>query len=163
MARPVIPGRLFHTARNALRGGTSRVRHPAEAVLRPCSSSVFDEDILISSALPGPCPMTTCRYGSLASRSGANEVQLPQIHSQICARRARENMSDRTKLEPGDFHIAVKRREFTNTPWRWEIWAAGKTRAVAQSDAQFATMSEAMKQGKAALRALLREKFPNAA
>src|SRR3954468_20842078 len=35
------------------------------------------------------------------------------------------------EMEPGDFHVAVKRREFTDTPWRWEILAAGKTRAVA--------------------------------
>jgi len=71
-------------------------------------------------------------------------------------------MSDETELGPSDFHIAVKRREYTASPWRWEIWAAGKTRAVAQSAAYFATMSEAMKRGKAALKALL-QKTPNAA
>jgi hypothetical protein len=48
-------------------------------------------------------------------------------------------------------------------PWRWEILAAGKPRAVAQSDAYSATMTEAMKQGKAALRVLLKKRFPNAA
>jgi hypothetical protein len=67
------------------------------------------------------------------------------------------------ELEPDDFHVAVKRREYMDTPWRWEIWAAGKTKAVAQSERHFATMSEAMKQGKAALKALLQQKFPNAA
>jgi hypothetical protein len=67
------------------------------------------------------------------------------------------------ELEPGDFHVAVKRREFTDTPWRWEIWAAGKTRAVAQSERHFATMSQAIKQGKAALKQLLRKRFSNAA
>ena len=50
-----------------------------------------------------------------------------------------------TELEPGDFHVAVKRREYMDAPLRWEIWAAG------------ATMSEAMKQGKAALKALLQK------
>jgi hypothetical protein len=72
-------------------------------------------------------------------------------------------MSEKTELEPGDFHLAVKRREYTAMPWRWEIWAAGKTRPVAQSEHYFATMSEAMKQGKAALAALLDKKFPSAA
>jgi hypothetical protein len=66
-------------------------------------------------------------------------------------------------LTPNDFHLAVKRREHTDTPWRWEISAAGKPKAVAQSERHFATMSEAMKHGKAALKALLQKKFPNAA
>jgi hypothetical protein len=72
-------------------------------------------------------------------------------------------MSDKTGLEPSDFHVAVRRREFTEAPWRWEIWAAGKTKAVAQSARHFHTMSEAMKQGKAELMALLQKKFPDAA
>jgi hypothetical protein len=72
-------------------------------------------------------------------------------------------MADNTELEPADFHVAIKRREYSNMPWRWEIWAAGKTRAVAQSEAQFSTVSEAMKQGKAALKVLLQTEFPNAA
>jgi hypothetical protein len=72
-------------------------------------------------------------------------------------------MADNMELERADFHVAVKRREYSDTPWRWEIWAAGKTRAVAQSEAHFATMSEAIKRGKAALKVLLQTKFPNAA
>ena len=72
-------------------------------------------------------------------------------------------MSKEMELEPSDFHVAVKRREHTDTPWRWEIWAAGKTKAIAQSERHFATMSEAMKLGKAALKALLQQKFSNAA
>jgi hypothetical protein len=72
-------------------------------------------------------------------------------------------MSKEMELEPSDFHVAVKRREHTDTPWRWEIWTAGKTKAVAQSERHFATMSEAMKLGKAALKALLQQKFSNAA
>jgi hypothetical protein len=73
-------------------------------------------------------------------------------------------MSDETELEPVDLHLAVKRREHTTMPWRWEIWAPGKTRPVVQSAAQFfATASEAMRQGKAALKVLLQKKFPDAA
>jgi len=72
-------------------------------------------------------------------------------------------MSEEMELEPGYFHLAVKRREYTSSPWRWEIWAAGKAKAVAQSDRHFTTMSAAMKQGKAALKGLLQKRFPNAA
>jgi hypothetical protein len=72
-------------------------------------------------------------------------------------------MSKEMELEPGDFHLAVKRSEYTATPWRWEIWAAGKAKAVAQSDRHFATMSAAMKQGKAALKGLRQKSFPSAA
>jgi hypothetical protein len=78
-------------------------------------------------------------------------------------RAAHSTMSDETELEPSDFHVAVKRREYTAAPWRWEIWAAGKTKAVAHSERHFTSMSEALKQGKAALRALLQKRFPNAA
>jgi hypothetical protein len=70
---------------------------------------------------------------------------------------------DITELEPGDFHIAVKRREHSQTPWRWEIWAAGRTKATEQSEEFYPTMSEAMKAGKAALRSLLNKRFPSAA
>jgi hypothetical protein len=67
------------------------------------------------------------------------------------------------ELEPNDYHVAVRRREHSDTPWRWEIWAAGKTKAVQQSKQHFATMSDATKAGKTALRDLLRERFPTAA
>jgi hypothetical protein len=67
------------------------------------------------------------------------------------------------ELEPSDFHVAVRRRDHTETPWRWEIWAAGKTKAVEHSERHFATMSEALKQGKAALKELLEKRFPSAA
>ena len=78
------------------------------------------------------------------------------------AMRIHSIMSEKTELEPTDFHLAVKRREYTLTPWKWEIWAAGKSRPVAQSEAYFATMSDATKQGKAALKALLEKKFSTA-
>jgi hypothetical protein len=72
-------------------------------------------------------------------------------------------MSEETDLEPGDFHLAVRRREHTETPWRWEIWAAGRTKAVEQSEQNYSTMSAAIKAGKAALKSLLRKRFPSAA
>ena len=72
-------------------------------------------------------------------------------------------MFEDTELEPRDFHVVVKRREYTAKPWRWEIWAPARTKAVQRSEKSFATMSEAMKEGKAALAILLKKRFPNAA
>jgi hypothetical protein len=66
------------------------------------------------------------------------------------------------EMERSDFHVAVRRREHADNPWRWEIWAAGKTKAFEHSEGHFATMSEALKQGKAALKALLQKRFPDA-
>jgi hypothetical protein len=87
-----------------------------------------------------------------------------QLHPyELRARRAVELMTTEMELEPRDFHLAVKRREHTDTPWRWEMWAAGKARPVALSEGHFETMSEATKQGKAALKSLLQNRFPNAA
>ena len=68
-------------------------------------------------------------------------------------------MPEYTDLEPGDFHVAVKRREHPHARWRWEIWAAGRTKATEQSEQYFATMSEASKAGKAALLSLLKKRF----
>ena len=68
-----------------------------------------------------------------------------------------------TQLEPCDFHVAVRRREHSKTPWRWEVWGAGRSKVVMHSKVYYATMSQASKEGKAALKALLREKFPEVA
>jgi len=67
------------------------------------------------------------------------------------------------EMEPGDYHVAVRRRDHSGAPWRWEISAAAQTKAVEQSKTHFATMSQAMREGKAALKALLKRKFPGAA
>jgi hypothetical protein len=88
---------------------------------------------------------------------------LPTASYELRARSAVELMTIEMELEPRDFHLAVKRREHMDTPWRWEIWTAGKARPVALSERHFATMSEATKQGKAALKSLLQNRFPNAA
>jgi hypothetical protein len=71
-------------------------------------------------------------------------------------------MPNELNVEPGDYHVAVRRRDHSETPWRWEIWVAGRSKSVQQSRAHFDTMSEAAKQGKAALKAFLRKQFPNA-
>jgi hypothetical protein len=64
-------------------------------------------------------------------------------------------MSKDTELGPDDYHVAVRRREHSATPWRWEIWAAGKTKACDQSALHYPTMAEATREGKAALRSLI--------
>jgi hypothetical protein len=71
--------------------------------------------------------------------------------------------NDRLPSEPGDFHLAVKRRDHAETPWRWEIWEAGKTKAAQHSDRHFRTMTDAIKEGKAALTAFVGKRFPDAA
>jgi hypothetical protein len=72
-------------------------------------------------------------------------------------------MSKDTELGPNDYHVAVRRREHSATPWRWEIWAAGKTKACDQSAVHYASMSEAMREGKAALRSLIESLSKSAA
>jgi hypothetical protein len=43
-------------------------------------------------------------------------------------------MSKDKDLDPSDFHVAVRRRDHTETPWYWEISAAARTKAVMSSD-----------------------------
>jgi hypothetical protein len=53
-------------------------------------------------------------------------------------------------LNPSDYTVAIKDRGRPSKPWRWEIYVAGKSKPVLQSDF-FGTMSEATRSGKAAL------------
>jgi hypothetical protein len=72
-------------------------------------------------------------------------------------------MQVKADLKPSDFHVAVRRRVHTLTPWRWEIYAAGRSKPVQNSREYFPTVSEVMKEGKEALQMLLRKRFPDAA
>jgi hypothetical protein len=51
---------------------------------------------------------------------------------------------------PIDYTLAIKNKGRPPKSWRWEIYAAGKSKAVRQSEF-FETMSEATRAGKAAL------------
>ena len=53
-------------------------------------------------------------------------------------------------LSPFDYTLAIKNKGRPPRPWRWEIYAPGKSKPVQQSDF-FETMSEATRAGKAAL------------
>jgi hypothetical protein len=79
------------------------------------------------------------------------------------ARRATNAMSDDVKFTPADYSVVVKRRDPGEKPWRWEIWVAGKSRHIERSEQPFATMSEATREGKAALKAFLAKRFSDAA
>ena len=63
---------------------------------------------------------------------------------------------DRTRTEktpsfnPQDYTLAIKNKGRPPKSWRWEIYAAGKSKPVRQSEF-FATMSEATRAGKLAL------------
>jgi hypothetical protein len=50
-----------------------------------------------------------------------------------------------------DFSVVIKVRGKLPSPWRWEIYRAGHSRAVAQSSEFFSTVSEAKKSGDRAL------------
>ncbi len=63
---------------------------------------------------------------------------------------------DSTRMEkapsfnPFDYTLAIKNKGRPPRPWRWEIYAAGKSKPVLQSHF-FETMSEATRAGKSAL------------
>ena len=56
-------------------------------------------------------------------------------------------------LKPSDFTLAIKNRGKAPHLWRWEIHVAGKKNPVLQSGF-FGSMSEATREGKAALAVL---------
>jgi hypothetical protein len=50
-----------------------------------------------------------------------------------------------------DFSVVIKSRARLPKPWRWEIYRAGRSSAVAHSVELFATVSAAKKAGERAL------------
>jgi hypothetical protein len=60
-----------------------------------------------------------------------------------------------TELDSNEYSVVVKRRAKPPKPWRWEIYCAGKTSAIAKSWINFPTMSTANRAGKKALRSFL--------
>jgi hypothetical protein len=61
--------------------------------------------------------------------------------------------ADVEKYAEYDYSLAIKNRGRPPKSWRWEIYTAGKSKPVRQSDF-FETMSEATRTGKAALAGL---------
>ncbi len=59
-------------------------------------------------------------------------------------------MEKTQSLDPAEYTLAIKNRGRPPKPWRWEIYAAGKSKPVQQSDL-FETMSDATRAGKVAL------------
>jgi hypothetical protein len=58
--------------------------------------------------------------------------------------------ADAVNNTENDYSLAIKNRGRPPKSWRWEIYTAGKSKPVRQSDF-FETMSEATRTGKAAL------------
>jgi hypothetical protein len=63
-------------------------------------------------------------------------------------------------LDHLDFSVVVKNRAKPPRPWRWEIYRAGRTSPIRQSEVCFEYMTEASRAGKTALKLLLSE-HPN--
>jgi hypothetical protein len=58
-------------------------------------------------------------------------------------------------LEHSDFSVVIKNRARPPKPWRWEIYRAGRTSAILQSEIFFETATEANRAGKSALSLML--------
>jgi hypothetical protein len=63
-------------------------------------------------------------------------------------------------IEHSDFSVVVKHRAPPPKPWRWEIYRAGRSSPIEQSEVYFESMTEAHRAGKKALGLLLSE-FPD--
>jgi hypothetical protein len=59
-------------------------------------------------------------------------------------------MEKAAAFSPIDYSLAIKNKGHPPKSWRWEIYAAGKSKPVRQSEF-FETMSEATRAGKIAL------------
>ena len=56
-----------------------------------------------------------------------------------------------------DFSVVVKNRGRTPSPWKWEIYRAGRNSPVKHSEVYFSTVTEANRAGRKALSSLLSE------
>jgi len=71
------------------------------------------------------------------------------------------NCAHRDGLDPistcNDFSVVVKLRGRLPHPWRWEMYRAGRSSPIVQSDSFFETASLANKAGQKALKLFLSE------
>ena len=58
-------------------------------------------------------------------------------------------------FDQSDYSVVIKRRAPPPTPWRWEIYRAGRASAIEQSSTFFPTMAAAGSAGKQALKRFL--------
>ena len=56
-----------------------------------------------------------------------------------------------------DFSVVVKNRGGLPSPWKWEIYRAGRSSPVEQSEVYFSTVAEANRAGRKALSLFLSE------
>jgi hypothetical protein len=56
-----------------------------------------------------------------------------------------------------DFSVVVKNRGALPSPWKWEIYRAGRSSPVEQSAVYFSSVAEANRAGRKALRLFLSE------
>lgn len=56
-----------------------------------------------------------------------------------------------------DFSVVVKNRGRLPSPWKWEIYRAGRNSPVKQSEVYFSTVAEANRAGRKALSLFLSE------
>jgi len=61
------------------------------------------------------------------------------------------------ELERADYSVVVKNRARMPTPWRWEIYRAGRQSPIAHSEQFFGSRSTANLEGKAALDQMLKK------
>jgi hypothetical protein len=60
-------------------------------------------------------------------------------------------------IDHTDFSVVVKQRGPPSSPWRWEIYRAGRNNPIEKSKEFFGTATEASHAGKTALRLFLSE------
>jgi hypothetical protein len=61
----------------------------------------------------------------------------------------------RRDFDPEDYALVVKLRANPPTPWRWEIYCAGKRQPIEHSDNYFESRGAAQTAGKKALQQLI--------
>ena len=69
----------------------------------------------------------------------------------------RGSQSTLSEPQSDDFSVVVKCRGRQPSPWKWEIYRAGRNTPVQQSVVYFSTMTEANRAGKKALGLFLSE------
>ena len=62
-----------------------------------------------------------------------------------------------------DFSVVVKNRGRPPSPWKWEIYRAGRKRPIKQSEVYFSKVTEANRAGRKALNLFLSEFHDEAA
>jgi hypothetical protein len=135
------------------------VAEKADQLSRRASAYITQHDLISSNIRDGDASEDADRlraaHEALASFRFALEQSKPNSRVRTLGLAWRAWPMDKLHFDRTDYSVVVKNKAPPPSPWKWEIYRAGRSSPVKQSSVYFHTMVTANRAGKAALKELL--------